>query len=100
MIKTINETEFIDAFRKRDMYKNNFSYEGLIALFQYFEWIENEFDDEIELDVVGICCNYEEYENLAEIQESYTDIQSVEDLRELTEVIEIPNTERLIIAKY
>jgi hypothetical protein len=97
MIHEINKTEFIDAFRiwHGGDYKNNFSYDGLDALFDYLDEIE-----EYELDIVGICCNYSEYENLAEIKQSYPDIETIEDLREFTEVIEIPNTERLIIAGY
>ena len=97
MIYEINKTEFIEAFSKwhGGDYKNNFSYEGLDAMYDYFDEIE-----EYELDMVGICCNYSEYENLAEIQEQYADIETVDDLRELTEVIEIPNTEKLIIAGY
>ena len=97
MIYEINKTEFIEAFSKwhGGDYKNNFSYEGLDAMYDYFDEIE-----EYELDMAGICCNYSEYENLAEIQEQYADIETVDDLRELTEVIEIPNTERLIIAGY
>ena len=97
MIYEINKTEFIEAFSKwhGGDYKNNFSYDGLDAMYDYFDEIE-----EYELDMVGICCNYSEYENLAEIQEQYPDIETVEDLREFTEVIEIPNTERLIIAGY
>ena len=97
MIYEMNKTEFIEAFSKwhGGDYKNNFSYEGLDAMYDYFDEIE-----EYELDMVGICCNYSEYENLAEIQEQYADIETVDDLRELTEVIEIPNNERLIIAGY
>ena len=97
MIYEMNKTEFIEAFSKwhGGDYKNNFSYDGLDAMYDYFDEIE-----EYELDMVGICCNYSEYENLAEIQEQYADIETVDDLRELTEVIEIPNTERLIIAGY
>ena len=97
MIYEMNKTEFIEAFSKwhGGDYKNNFSYEGLDAMYDYFDEIE-----EYELDMVGICCNYSEYENLAEIQEQYADIETVDDLREFTEVIEIPNTEKLIIAGY
>ena len=36
MILRINETEFIDAFRKRDMYRHYFSYQGLKELFRHF----------------------------------------------------------------
>lgn len=100
MITSINKTEFIEAFSKwhGGDYKNNFSYEGLNALFDYLEELELSTGEENELDIVGICCNYSEYENLAEIQEQYPDIETIEDLREFTEVIEIPNTEKLIIA--
>jgi len=102
MITSINKTEFIGAFSKwhGGDYKNNFSYEGLSALFDYLEELEESTGEENELDMVGICCNYTEYENLAEIQENYPDIEVIEELIENTEVIEIPNTAGLIIAGY
>ena len=49
------ERAFIDADRKE-----NFSYEGLNALFDYFEDYEESTGEEIELDVIAICCEYSE----------------------------------------
>jgi hypothetical protein len=39
---------------------NNFSYEGLSVLFDYLEQYENDTGDEMELDVIGICCEWSE----------------------------------------
>ena len=94
MIQTVTEHDFITAFSPSD----GFSYEGLKSLFQHFEWLENEWDvEEIELDVVAIRGEYEEYENLAEIQQDYSDIETIEQLREHTEVIPVQNTDRIIV---
>lgn len=64
MKKTINLNDFrneFDAIRP-----NNFSYEGLENLFSFFE----EFENDIELDVIAICCEYSEL-TIPEIIESY-----------------------------
>ena len=44
--------------------------------------------------------DFDEYENLKKVQDNYTDIKSLDDLRDHTTVIEIPNTDRLIIQAY
>jgi len=55
MKQTINLSEFRDAFRDYDR-KENFSYEGLELLYDMFE----ELDPEMELDVIAICCDFNE----------------------------------------
>ena len=59
MKKTINFYDFRKAFENYDRL-DNFSYDGLQALFDYFEEIEIDCDMEIELDVIAICCEYSE----------------------------------------
>lgn len=49
------ERAFADAGRK-----DQFSYEGLKALFEYLEQYEEDTGEEIELDVIAICCDYSE----------------------------------------
>lgn len=71
MIKTISKSEFIDTFKKSDTYKNNFSYEGLEALFDYIEELEEGSGEQIEFDMVGICCDYKEYKTAWEAMEQY-----------------------------
>ena len=65
MIQTINESEFRDAFRAIHR-ANQFSYEGLGALFDYIEAA----DPDSELDVVALCCDYSE-ETVEEVAENY-----------------------------
>ena len=54
----------------------------------------------MEFDPIAIRCDFDEYKNLKEIKENYQDIESLEDLRDHTTVIEIPNSERLIVQAY
>lgn len=71
MKQTINEYQFIDAFRVYDR-MNNFSRKSLQSLFAYFEELEEDTEQEIELDVIAICCDYAEY-TLDELQREYGD---------------------------
>ena len=86
MKKNVSCSSFRDAFADYGR-TDNFSYEGLTALYNYFVQLEEDCDMEIELDVIAICCEYSEYEDLEEIQGQY-DIDSLEDLRDHTQVIE------------
>ncbi len=59
MKQTISFTDFRDAFRTMDRL-DNFSYDGARILFDYLEEIEEDADQEIELDVIALCCDYSE----------------------------------------
>ena len=75
IIQRVTESQFIDAFKSWDTYKNNFSYEGLRALYEYFEEVAECNDSgTFELDVVAICCDYTEFENFKEFQEQYSNL--------------------------
>jgi hypothetical protein len=65
MIQTINVSDFRDAFRAMGR-ANQFSYEGLGALFDFLEEVVPDFD----LDVVALCCEYSE-ETIEQIADSY-----------------------------
>lgn len=77
MKKTISRGQFIDAFRGWDTYKDNFSYEGLQALYEYFEELEENTGEEIELDVVAICCDFSEYESATEAVKEYGKLDDI-----------------------
>ena len=102
MKQSVTRFDFVDWFRGSDTYKNNFSYNGLNSLFDYFEQLEEEMENEIDFDPIAICCEFSEYENLNEIKESYSsvEINNIDDLRDNTNVIEIENTDRLIIQDF
>jgi hypothetical protein len=59
MKTTVSRYDFERAFVDADR-KENFSYEALGLLFDYFESYEEETGQEIELDVIAICCDYTE----------------------------------------
>ena len=100
MKQYISKYHFTDWFLSSDTYKNNFSYEGLHSLFDYLEQFEEDMGKEIEFDPVAICCEYSEYENFEEIKNNYDCIENYEDLENNTSIIEIENTNRLIIQDF
>jgi len=94
MKTTVSQTDFVDAFTK--MRPSNFSYEGLIALYDYLENFEEDTDKEIELDVIAFCCDYSEWDNLEEYKKSYSSINSIKDIKDVTTFIPIFKTDRFI----
>lgn len=57
---------FIDACRE-----DQFSYEGLSRLFDHLEQMESDNGEEIELDVIALCCDYCE-DDIESIASSYS----------------------------
>tara|TARA_R100001015_G_C4462623_1_gene48997 strand:+ start:257 stop:556 length:300 start_codon:yes stop_codon:yes gene_type:complete len=96
MKQSINEYNFIDAFRKMGR-EENFSYRGLIALYDYLKQYEDDTGEELELDVIGLCCEYEEYDTLEEFQADYSeDYQTIGDIESDTTVIMIDDDSFII----
>jgi len=58
MKQTITKSNFADAFKA--IRPDNFSLCGLGILFEYFEEIEQSCGEEMELDVIGVCCDFAE----------------------------------------
>jgi len=97
MYKTVGFCDFQDAFRIR---KNNFSYEGLQALYNYLEDYEESCGEKIELDVIAICCEYSEYENIEDFQGQHSDdYETIEDIEKETTVIKVDD-EKFIVRNF
>ena len=47
-------------------YKDNFSIDGLSTLYDYLIDLEEELETEFDFDPIAFCCEYSEYENLAD----------------------------------
>ena len=94
MKTTVNQTDFIDAFKK--LRPDNFSYEGLDALYNYIENLEQDTGEEFELDVIAFCCSYSEYKNLDEYKKNYSSINSIKDIQDATTFIPIFKSDRFI----
>lgn len=69
MKQTINLYQFRDAFQRMDR-ADAFSYEGLEVLFNGLEEFEEDTNQEMELDVIALCCDFSEMTE-EEIKQSY-----------------------------
>ena len=63
MKTTVSLYDFREAFRTCGR-AEQFSYEGLEVLFDYLEQYEDDTGEELELDVVALCCDF--YEDTVE----------------------------------
>ena len=59
MKTTVSLYDFRDAFRQYDR-ANNFSYDGYRVLFECLEEYEDSTGSEVELDVIALCCEFNE----------------------------------------
>ena len=100
MIETVTRSNFINWFRQSDQYKNNFSFFAQASLYDYFEELELDTGEKIEFDPIAICCEYTEYENIKEYNEDYEPVENLDQIREHTTVIEIPQNKGFIIQQY
>ncbi len=88
MFAHISRTDFHDAFRDYNRLEN-FSYEGRDALFEWLEEYEECCEEPVELDVIALCCDFSEYNNIEEYREDYGKDKdfTLDDLMDETTVI-------------
>ena len=98
MKQSVSFTDFTRAFHDYGRGKQ-FTFAGFKALFAFLEDLEDEGVEEMELDVIALCCDFSEYESLEALQYEWVDIKDMEDLHDSTIVIMIDDT-RFIIANY
>lgn len=72
MKQNITFSDFVDAFRNHGR-EDQFSYDGKRALFDWLEEIEEDCGYSSDLDVIALCCEFTEYEDLNNFQEDYGD---------------------------
>ena len=78
MKTTVDFSDFREAFRNYDR-DTSYTREGLMMLFEYFEELEGDIGEEIELDVIAICCEYSE-DNPDDIITNYSiDVEGMDD---------------------
>jgi hypothetical protein len=96
MKTTISEHDFVKAFDDFNR-SENFSREGRRALYNYLIEMEEDCETELELDVIGICCDFTE-SSVTEALDNYS-LESLDELKENTIVIEIDD-ESIIYQSY
>lgn len=70
MYQTVSFYDFQRAFSEHER-SDSFSYSGLEALFNHFEEMEEDTGEQIELDVISICCDFSEYDSALEAVQEY-----------------------------
>lgn len=83
MKQTVNFYDFRRAFQQHGR-ENQFSYEGLSTLFDMLEEFEQDTDEEMELDVIALCCDFSEYDSFKELTDNYDSIETEDDLSDST----------------
>ena len=92
MIQTLRLSDFTNAFRNSDR-KDQFSYEALMLIFDYIEEYERDTSEQIEFDMIGICCEWSE-DTPENIARSYDiDLEGKSGLEALMHVYEHLNDE-------
>lgn len=104
MFSTITQSMFIDEFRAHGR-QDQFSYKALVALYAHMVDMEEQTGEELQLDVVGLCCEFTEYEDLQEYNADYNtgdpeDADTMEDIEDKTNVIRIGKGESFLIQQY
>lgn len=92
MKTTVSFHQFREQFRIQGR-ESQFSRDALSALFDYIEELESDTGEDIELDVVALCCEYAEHADAVTAAKEYgwegdDEGEALEWLRDRTTVIE------------
>lgn len=94
IVKTFNENDFISEFKAYNR-MDNFSFKGLCILFESLEQTAIDCQMNIEMDVIALCCEYNE-DTMQDIINNYdidlTGCISADDVLETVEVYLYDNT--------
>ena len=99
MKQTVSKSDFIDQFRVMNRLEN-FSYEARELLFDYLEEYEESTGEELEMDIIAVCCEYSE-DSPEDIADNYgIDISECEDEEEVKDtVLEYLNDETIVVGE-
>jgi hypothetical protein len=101
MYTQVTRDDFHRAFRA--IRPDNFSFEGLDTLFDFLEELEEDPGaGRIELDVIAICCDFCEYENISAACRDYGINGGFDPigLRDNTLVLDVGETGRVIVQAF
>ena len=83
MYTRVTEYDFINAFAAHGR-DTQFMRDGLLALFDYLQELEDCAGYEFELDVIALCCDYTRFDSLRDYNEQYgTDYDDRYDIEEI-----------------
>lgn len=96
MYQNVTKSDFTQAFHLADR-GSEFTYSALSALYDHLTEMESDTGEQIELDVIALCCEWDEYDTAIEAAAAYSTPDRFEDesealewLKEQTTVVEFP----------
>jgi len=96
MYQTLSIYDFENAFNKAGR-KDQFSYKAQSMLFDYLEQYEDDTGEKVELDVIALCCEYEE-SSVTDIAASYDiDIEGLDNDDALETVMDYLNDNTQVV---
>ena len=99
LVRTVYFNDFLKEFEEYGR-EDQFTYEGKKALYDYLYQLGEDIGEPIELDVIGLCGEFTEFENLQEFNNYYNlDLDDIDDIDYYTIVIRIDD-ERFIIQDF
>lgn len=87
IVDTLSKSEFVTRFV--EIRPDNFSREGLEALYDDLDELSEGMGEPIEFDPIAICCDYTEYDSIDEAIEDYPSVESFDHLDDLTDVLKL-----------
>lgn len=98
MKQTIGFSQFVDAFRDHDRY-DQFGHAGLRVIFDYLESYEEDSGEEIELDVIAICCDYNMLDVDTIASEYSIDVDGIDEKEKREAVMEYLNDNTTVLGE-
>ena len=77
LIETINASDLYNMACRMDR-GNNFGYDGWLAIGDYLEQLSDDLGENIEVDIVGICCDYSMSESVDDFWNEYGKYSSID----------------------
>ena len=89
LFKKVEFEDFLEEFERHER-QDQFSYEGKRALFAFLDELGEDTGQDIELDIINICCNFTEYDSLEDFNIDYGysighNMDSIEDIEYFTQ---------------
>ena len=96
MVQTVDRSMFVAEFYSYGR-ADSFSRLGLEALFDHCEELGTD-DEPFVLDVVALCCDWSEYDSIADALKDFVENADGDDLRRMTTVLDVENGHVLVEA--
>lgn len=85
---TLTKVDFVHLFNEYNR-SDNFTIEGRVALYEYYNDLSDELGEDIETDIIAICCEWTEFKNFADAKKDLGfDADTIDELIQHTNVIE------------